>query len=147
RASGRSRRASSPWKDPSPVYKPLTNLVTPAYDFCSETVRISRGCTASARDCDEPPNGIDGAIGERHADVRESRGGDAGLQRGAYAPPHIRSAAEKPPQPRDPGGRRLDRWNARGRAAARPRDLRAQPELRLRRESEDVLRGGAASGS
>src|SRR4029450_10245798 len=29
---------------------------------------------------------------------------------------------------------------------ARPRDLRAQPQLRLRREPEDVLCGGAAGG-
>src|SRR6266850_892029 len=130
----------------------LTILVTLANDFCSERIRISAPCTASARDLDEPTSGIASAPGGRHADgradvERESRGRDAGLQRGAYAPSHIRGAAEGHGEPRDPRGRWIHRWNARGRAAARPRDLRAQPELRLRREPEDVLRGGAARGS
>src|SRR5207249_4371002 len=38
---------------------------------------------------------------------------------------------------------RLDRRDARHRPAARARDLRPQPELRLRRQPEDLLRGGA----
>src|SRR5262249_53906256 len=103
---------------------------------------------ASARDSNGPPPGIATAPGWPRAGAgeRESRGRDAGLQRGAYAPSHIRGAAKRHGEPRDPGGRWVYRRYARGRAAARPRDLRAQPELRLRRESEDVLRRGAAGG-
>ena len=76
----------------------------------------------------------------------EGRGGDARLQRGPDAPHDLRGAAEGHREPGHPGGRRLDRRHARGRARARARDLRPRPELRLRRQPEDLLHRGPQGG-
>ena len=74
----------------------------------------------------------------------EGRGRDARVQRGPHASHDLRGAAEGHRQPGHPGGRRLDRRHPRGRARARARDLRARPQLRLRRQPEDLLHRGAA---
>src|SRR6266542_1009258 len=73
----------------------------------------------------------------------EGRRGHARLQRGPHAQAHVRGAAEGVRQPRDPGGRRLPRRDARDRAGARAPDLRPRQELRLRRQPEDLLYRGA----
>ena len=63
-----------------------------------------------------------------------------GLQRGADAASDLRGAAERYGEPRHPGRRRLHRRDARRRPTARAGDLRPQPQLRVRRQPEDVLR-------
>src|SRR5437870_10070070 len=73
---------------------------------------------------------------------REGHRGDARVQRGPHPSDDVRGAAQGHRQHGDPRGRRLDRRDARHRPAARARDLRPQPELRLRRQPENLLRGG-----
>src|SRR5438876_1214306 len=74
---------------------------------------------------------------------REGHRGHARVQRGPHPSDDLRGAAQGHGQHGDPRGRRLDRRDARHRPAARAGDLRPQPELRLRRQPEDLLRGGA----
>src|SRR2546425_3632128 len=74
---------------------------------------------------------------------REGHRGHARVQRGPHPSDDVRGAAQGRRQHGDPRGRRLDRRDARDRPAARAGDLRPQPELRLRRQPEDLLRGSA----